>query len=164
MIPPRINGFDYRGCHRYSLTCCTAQRQPLFRDAETVDLCEAALRAAGEKFGVAVLVYCFMHDHVHVLVEGTNDNADFRFFVKSFRRRSAHAFRTRAATALWQAGYWDRVLRSGDETNAAIRYIACNPVRAGLVTSPMDHPFTGSDVIELSTLLIDVGASSARRG
>ena len=34
--PPRIEGFDYRGHHRYFLTICTRERAPHFSRRETV--------------------------------------------------------------------------------------------------------------------------------
>jgi hypothetical protein len=47
---------------------------------------------------------------------------------------------------LWQAGYFDRVLREDDSTFAVARYIVQNPVRAGLVRSPVEYPFCGSSI------------------
>ena len=45
---------------------------------------------------------------------------------------------------LWQDGFFDRVLRPDDDTMAIARYMVQNPVRAGLVSQPEEHPFTYS--------------------
>jgi hypothetical protein len=62
----------------------------------------------------------------------------------------------RSAGRLWQPQYYDHVLRDEEDTLRVARYIIVNPVRAGLVTSPRDYPFSGSDVMPLETLLEDV--------
>ena len=65
--PGHLKGFSYVGLHRYSLTFCTDGRRRLFTDAAAVDLVvQQLLRAANEqKF--AVIAYCFMPDHLHLL-------------------------------------------------------------------------------------------------
>ena len=56
-------------------------------------------------------------------------------------------------TPLWQAGYYDRVLRGSDDVKAFVLYIMANPVRAGLVASPAEYPHCGSDVWTMDELL-----------
>jgi REP element-mobilizing transposase RayT len=40
--------------------------------------------------------------------------------------------------AFWQGDYWDRFIRNEDHFDAAVSYIDCNPVKAGLARSPAD--------------------------
>lgn len=47
---------------------------------------------------------------------------------------------------LWQEGYYDRFIRSETELQEVIRYIAYNPVRAGLAAKPEDYPYGESKV------------------
>jgi putative transposase len=167
MRPRRLSGFDYLGCHRYSLTCCTNRRHPLFLDPVVVRIGKDALDTSASAQGFDVLVYCFMPDHLHVVLEGRRDNSDFRAFASSFRRRSAFAYRRSGGTELWQPGYFEHVLRNDEATAAVVRYVAENPVRAGLTKDPMCYPFTGSGVIDLATLLLDIGGdreSGAAKG
>ena len=49
-------------------------------------------------------------------------------------------------THLWQEGYYDRFIRSEKELQEVIRYMAYNPVRAGLATQPEDYPYWKSKV------------------
>jgi hypothetical protein len=69
------------------------------------------------------------------------------------RSGAAHALAGRGR--LWQAGYYERILRDDDAPRAIARYIIANPVRAGLVTSPLEYPYSGSDVWTLNDLLDD---------
>ena len=48
----------------------------------------------------ALLAYCFMSDHVHLIMEGRSDRADLRRFVKISKQRVAFAFRTQFAIPL----------------------------------------------------------------
>ncbi len=45
---------------------------------------------------------------------------------------------------MWQAGYFERVLRDIEPELPVARSIIENPVRAGLVTSAASYPLTGS--------------------
>jgi REP element-mobilizing transposase RayT len=87
-----------------------------------------------------------MPDHIHILAEGKAKSADLCMFVNIAKQRSAFVARRWIRGRLWQAGYFDRVLREDDSAFAVARYIVQNPVRAGLVRSPVEYPFCGSSV------------------
>jgi len=79
--PDHLRTFDYLGPYRYSLTFCTDQRRAEFAQAAVVTLArEQILRAATEQ-AFAVVAYCFMPDHLHLLVEGQSDGSDCRRFI-----------------------------------------------------------------------------------
>jgi putative transposase len=46
------------------------------------------------------------------------------------------------AGACWQRGFYDHVLRKEEDTRAVAEYIINNPVRAGLVKTWRDYPFS----------------------
>ena len=52
-----------------------------------------------------------MPDHVHLLIEGVTESADFLRFVKLAKQRSGAAYALTSGERLWQKGYYDRVLR-----------------------------------------------------
>jgi putative transposase len=151
--PPRIRGFDYLGFYRYFLTICTLDRVEAFRDASVVASTMLQFRrtAACEKF--ELLAYCLMPDHVHFLVGGLSEASEFKTFAKMAKQRSGSAYKRVKGRHLWQEGYYDRVLRADENLTKVARYITENPVRAGLVASPRDYPFLGSDVWTLDELL-----------
>ena len=92
----------------------------------------------------AVMAYCFMPDHLHLLIEATSESSDLVAFADEARQRTAYRYRRRQDQALWQKGYYEHVLRDGEATLAVVRYILANPVRGGLVQEPRDYPFSGS--------------------
>ena len=94
-----------------------------------------------------------MPDHAHLLVEGLSDKSNLRRFVNSAKQHSGYAHGQARRERLWQGGYYDRVLRPSEDPKWVARYILENPVRAGLVESPQDYDFLGSDVWEIQDLL-----------
>ena len=141
--PRRLRGFSYVGRYRYSLTFCAADRHEAFTAPVIVaELRRQLLRTAAE-YRFDVTAYCFMPDHLHLLVEGLSSRAALLPFCKVVRMRLACDYSTRAGRSLWQRGYWERVLREDEETETYARYIFGNPIRKGLVQSFRAYPFSG---------------------
>ena len=154
--PPRLPRFNYLGRYRYFLTFSTLERRKTFTDPATVACVLAQFRRTAETSEFAILAYCVMPDHVHLLVEGMTSNADLVKFMKHLKQSSAQVYSQRAKQRLWQEGYYDRVLRPADDAKTIARYIVANPVRAGLVRSPAEYPHIGSDVWSLAELIESV--------
>ena len=154
--PPRLTSFDYTGLYRYFLTVCTFSRSRVFVDTSAVDVVMVELTRTADDVLFSVIAYCFMPDHLHVLVEGTHPAADFREFVRIFKQRSAFRWRREHGTVLWQRGYFERVLREDEDTLGVARYLLENPVRAGIVVRPEDYPYLGSMTVALRDLLYSV--------
>jgi putative transposase len=148
--PKRLPGVSYVGPHQYFLTICTHRRSRLFEEETFVSDVLHQFRRTSVVEGFALLVYCFMPDHAHLLVEGLTDTSDLRRFVKLAKQRSGAIYAATHRRRLWQEGYYERMLRRDDDVKGIARYILENPVRAGLVTCPREYPFLGSDVWSLS--------------
>ncbi len=125
--PPRLPHDCYSGANRVFLTMCTED--------------------------VEVVAYCFMPDHLHLLVEGKSDRADCRTYADAFRRTSGFHFKRERKSRLWQEGYFDRVLREDEATLAVVSHIVLNPTKAGLCADAGAYTFSGSSRYELSELL-----------
>jgi putative transposase len=107
--------------------------------------------AANEDF--RILAYCFIPDHVHLLVEGLEENADCKKFIVKCKQCSAHAYAKAFGSRLWQPFGYEHVLRDEEKLHVVARYILENPVRAGLAKSVADYPFVGSQVYTVQELL-----------
>ena len=142
----RLSGFDYIGPHAYSITCCTFSRRPWFTEAQTVDLVRSQLIHSSEEDRFAVLAYCFMPDHVHLLLEGTSQTSDLPLLIARWKQKTGYAHRCATNAVLWQGGFFDHVLRGEEDREALVRYIIANPIRAGLVLDVREYPFWGSGV------------------
>jgi putative transposase len=151
--PPRIDGFAYRGCYRYFLTFCVWERRRVFENAAIAEMVTAHFLRTCATCDFAVLAYCLMPDHVHLLVEGLTANAELRSLAKRLKQGSGQLYAHRFSGRLWQEGYFDRVLRNDEDARRVARYILDNPVRAGLVEHPTLYRYLGSGVWTLTDLL-----------
>jgi len=112
-----------------------------FREASVATYCERALRAACEVEGLALEAYCFMPDHVHLLVRSDGEH-DLVRLVRRFKQQTGWWFRNRQVAgglkasptnrhSLWQKSYYDHVLRQEDGIEDVVRYIMSNSCRGG---------------------------------
>jgi REP-associated tyrosine transposase len=151
--PPRIDGFSYLGPNRYFVTFCTFDRRDLFTDIALGQSIVLQFRRTCREKKFALLAYCLMPDHVHLLVEGRSEASDLRHLIKSMKQSSGQRFAAQLNYRLWQDGFHDRVLRKDDDAKKIAKYIVENPTRAGLVQSPLDYPLSGSAVWTLEELV-----------
>jgi len=157
---PRLREFGYRGGYRYFVTICTASRQRIFVAPDVVHAVLSQLARTAHDFQFAVIAYCCMPDHLHLLVEGTSTTSSLREFVRVFKQRSAYHWRRTSGGELWQRSYFEHVLREDEETISVARYVLANPLRAGLVEKIEDYPFVGSMTLSVADLLYSVSTST----
>jgi putative transposase len=151
--PKHLRSFTYVGLHRYSLTFCTKDRRPLFADATVVGPVLTQFSRAATECGFAITAYCFMPDHVHLLVEAQSDNSDCLHFISRAKQYSGFQYARASQGQLWQRYGFEHVLRDDEVALAVARYIIDNPVRAGIVDDPRDYPFSGSLVYPIDVLV-----------
>ena len=151
--PRRLETFDYLGLYRYSLTFCTHERARYFTDSARIALVlEQFVRSATEN-ECGIVTYCFMPDHVHLLIEGLTESANGRAFIDRAKQYSAYYFKQTFGMKLWQRYGFERTLRDTEDALGVARYILENPIRAGLVERVQDYPFCGSVMHPLEHLL-----------
>ena len=155
-LSPRLEGFNYLGLHRYFLTICTQDRAPVFITDESAATVLLDLSRTSQAASFSVVAYCLMPDHIHILTEGTHPASDFREFVRCFKQCSSFGWKKQTGSLLWQRSYFEHVLRDDEDTIGVAKYILENPVRAGLVQRPEDHPYLGSMTTTVRALLYSV--------
>lgn len=102
------------------------------------------LRKYAERHGLAIWAYCLMSNHVHLVgVPRQEDSLGHAL-------RDAHTVyamyfnaRTRMTGHVWQGRFYSAPM---DETHlwAAVRYVECNPVRAGLTERAEDYRWSSA--------------------
>jgi putative transposase len=125
----------------------------LFVSIGLVEAVLSQIRQSAAQFGFALIAYCFMPDHLHLLLAAESEDADLPSFVKRFKQLTGFAFKKAHAQPLWQPGYHDRILRDDEATVAVARYILENPIRGGLARHVGEYQFAGSDVYDLAGLM-----------
>ena len=107
-----------------------------------------------------LIAYVVMPNHVHLLVK-TYPDYPLRNIVHSWKSytakeinkcishgRDAHAPGFLHKSEVWQANYWDRLIRHEKHFNSMINYIHENPVKAGLCLQAED--WLRSSVLDFS--------------
>jgi putative transposase len=151
--PERLKTFDYLGLRQYFLTFCTHERRQLFLDPEAVAAVRTQIQRAASDQTFAVIAYCYMPDHVHMLVEGQSDDSDCRQFISRAKQYSGFHYKATFGQRLWQRYGYERTLRSDESSISVTRYILENPIRARLVKRIDEYPFSGSSVYSMEQLL-----------
>lgn len=139
----RVKGFEYKGGYSYFLTICTANKTPYFLEKDIVDFVLCHLRSQARMFDFSIYAYCFMPDHLHLLLNG-NKNADLSAFIRSFKQITGYHFKKTKGNNLWQRSYFDHVIRNAESMEEITEYIFLNPVRKGIVDDFRKYPFSGS--------------------
>lgn len=150
--------FDYHGEYAYHVILGTRERAPIFRDIAFGEQCSALIDSAAERTSFRILAYCFMPDHVHALVLGSNESATLPTFVQRFKQLTGYAFKKKTDRRLWQQSFFDRVIRVDEDLLQVAEYIFTNPVQAGLVEAEAAYSLSGGEYFEVD----EAKASSLR--
>lgn len=127
-----------------SVTLAVRDRRPVFADPRAATSAVDLLLNHSQKTQVPIYGYCVMPDHVH-LVLGASKTCDVITFVGQFKNLAQRAvWRLGINGPFWQSGFYDHFLRQDEQLERVIEYVLDNPVRAGLVTTRNDYPFSGT--------------------
>jgi putative transposase len=146
----RLKGFSYKGTYRYFVTLCIYNKENVFNDDSLVSSLLDLLRDLSGKFHFRVWAYCFMPDHLHLLIEGKDEASDFKKFISSFKQQSGYEYKKKTGFRLWQVNYYEHVLRKEEGTITIANYILSNPVRKGLVDHYKKYALLGSFEFDVS--------------
>ncbi|HQW28800.1 MAG: transposase [Verrucomicrobiales bacterium] len=131
----------------YFITTTVAGRRGILNSSAMQDVVEEVWSNGESLYGWSVGPYVIMPDHVHFFCRETSEAASsLSSFVGKWKEWTSKygSKRLEIALPLWQAGFFDHVLRSGESLREKIEYVWHNPVRGGLVDEPEDWPFKGN--------------------
>lgn len=136
--PHRLPREEYVGQKTVSYTLCVEPRVPLFTAARVVESFVAILGEEIAKHRCRVPVYCFMPDHLHLMVQGLEEDSDLLTPMDRLKLRGGILRGMLKLPGKLQSNYYDHIVRSSEDWRHQARYIALNPVRAGLADNPFD--------------------------
>ncbi|HYE72129.1 MAG TPA: transposase [Blastocatellia bacterium] len=151
--PHRLHKPLYRGEIQCSFTSKLQSREKYFASEAIFRSHEQILLEALTHMGCEAHIYLFMPDHLHVVIEGTNEGADVRACMSRFKQRSGYALAQLAGGPRWQKDFYDHIIRNDRELRQQLNYILLNPVRAGLAASWRDYPYWGSTIYSREQLI-----------
>jgi len=132
-----------RGLGTALFTVCLAGRVKAFTEGALVAKFVRHLEEALWRHYCRADAYCFMPDHLHVLITGVSENADAWQAMVKFKQVTGAWFWRNRPSVRWQSGFDVRFLNHGESVEAAARYVHNNPVRAGLVESWDEYRYSG---------------------
>ncbi|MCP1674006.1 putative transposase [Natronocella acetinitrilica] len=136
----------------YFFTVVTHRRRPVFEDLAAINALRTALRIVKLNHPFHIDAMVVLPDHVHAIWTLPGTDGDFSRRWRLVKGRVSRAIgqlpaqdvsrRRRRERTLWQRRYWEHLLRDDDDYRRHMDYIHYNPVRHGLVTSPIDWPYS----------------------
>ena len=130
------------GTRIFFATTRTSMGRRIFQSERNANLLIDVLRSLVAERKFRLLDFVVMPDHLHLLLrlDGTISIEKAMQFIKG---RFSHRMKSELGilTDVWQRGFSEVRTNSVEEIEAHQRYIAHNPVKAGLVQSPEDYPF-----------------------
>ena len=126
----------------YHVTSRGNERKAIFRSKKDRERFLSYLESAHNRYGAIVHVYCLMKNHYHILLETPRSNLSqilhhingaYTSYFNAKSERSGHLFQGRYKAILVEKDAYCQELS---------RYIHLNPVRAGLVESSSEFPWS----------------------
>ena len=120
------------------------RREDVFFTDEDREAYLTWLKEYCDKYGLTVLAYCLMTNHIHLIVVPATDDGLHRVLKPLHMRYAQRINRARNWKGhLWQGRFFSSPL---DEVYllAAVRYVECNPVRAGMVERAEDYRWSSA--------------------
>jgi len=122
-----------------------AQTGPLWlKDPQITECVVSSLREAQHHGLFTHGAYVLMANHVHILVAPQAPLAQVTQQLKGATAREANRILGRTGARFWQTESFDHWIRTPGEWQKIRAYIEANPVKAGLVATPKDWPWSSA--------------------
>jgi putative transposase len=129
----------YTSGNHYFVTSATIDRIPIL--IQNIDLYRTAIDRTCDRFGIEVIAWVVLPDHLHLILDPKVNNLSD--VMKVFKQDFGFLYRQRVGARtgrVWQLRFHDHIIRDQDDMNRHIDYIHYNPVKHGLVRAVRDYP------------------------
>ena len=148
---PRLKHFEDLGDARFITFSCF-QRYPYLRSASCRNVVVDELTLLQSQHAVRILGWVLIADHVHFIL-WPPESSKLGRLIGQLKGRSArrilklhpnanHRRRSDGRCAVWQRRCYDHNCRKSEVVREKLHYCHMNPVKAGLVRSPQDWPWS----------------------
>jgi putative transposase len=136
----------------YFVTTCTFRRRRILASPNVASTLIDEWRAARKRHGWAVGRYVIMPDHVHFFCSAELDAKRLPRFMQLWKQWTSKRIGAESNLEghVWQAEFFDHVLRSEESYSQKWDYVRLNPSRGALVASADDWPWQG----EIESLML----------
>ncbi len=101
-------------------------------------------KRAKAKYKFTVYGFAIMSNHVHLLIKPRLSLGDISVIMRYVNGRFSFEYNkmhNNGGGHTWKDRFGSKILRGKNSIRNMLRYFILNPVRAGIVEDPMDHPF-----------------------
>lgn len=135
------------------------QKRAVFINEDDFEKYTALLHKYKLKYGCLIYGYCFMPNHIHLVLESPLGVKAMSSFMHCLNQSYAMGFNVTYEKVghLWQNRYKNFVVLKDSYLYNLITYIEYNPVRAGIVSSPGDYAWSsyGARVLGSKSIILD---------
>lgn len=119
-------------------------RQTVFVQDEDYQYYLENLVECKQEFNCRVYAWCLMTNHVHLILQPGNDTEGLSRLMKRLAGRQTRCVNRleRRTGSLWEGRFKSSPIETEAYLLACCRYIELNPVRARMVASPEDYPWS----------------------
>jgi len=138
----------------FFFTVVTYQRQPLFKNANNINLLRAAIRETKVLHPFKIDAFVVLPDHLHCIwtlpLNDKNFSTRWRL-IKSYFTRAClpqdkclptRARQHKGEQSIWQRRFWEHQIRDEQDFIKHVEYIHYNPVKHGYVNAVRDWPYS----------------------
>jgi putative transposase len=140
--PPRLQGFNYQASRTYFVTFCVRDREPVFKLELAAQIAVAAVLRLRQQQYYWLYAYCVMPNHIHLIFKKAKARS-LQSIVATLKRSIWFQCRRAGVPIRWQSSFYDRIVREYEMSDAFVKYVLLNPVRAGLVHDFSDYKYSG---------------------
>ena len=148
----RLKDFSYTVFYKYFVTIVCDRKTPLFKNEHIVKEILGVLKNVSLSYEFSIWAYCFMPEHLHLLIEGQKEDSNLKKFIPMLKQKTSYIYRKKTGGKLWQENYYEHVLRKDEDVKKVVRYILENPARRKLADDFVNSPFSGSFVFDVKEL------------
>jgi putative transposase len=125
----------------YCITTVTSCRHQIFNDFNNARILAGELRKLHETGTVFSYAWVVMPDHLHWIFQ-LEESGKLSEVVRLLKGRSARKLNHlhREKGTVWQAGFYEHVVRQSEDLRQMANYVLHNPIRAGLVEDLGKYP------------------------
>lgn len=129
----------------YFITARTHNGARIFNDPRNADVMRSALYYWRERGRYYLLGFVIMPNHLHVVLQPRGEER-VPTIMQSLKGYASRAINNLHGTKgkLWQDGYYDYVLETGEKLVRRIEYMHSNPIRQGLVEDASVYPYSSA--------------------
>ena len=131
----------------YHIGAQSVSSRPLFFGNEMRRFFLALLDRTYKRYSMSVIAYCVLSTHYHLLIRTTEEDLSRSLQWLNSRYAETINAEERDRGHLFGARFWSRRIASDDDLLATARYIALNPVKAGMCRRPDEWPWSSYAVL-----------------